>query len=203
MRNIPDVALTADNIYVVYNNGQSGGFGGTSCAAPLWAAFTALVNQQAAANGHATVGFINPAIYSIGNSSSYTSNFHDVTTGNNTNSASPTKFFAAPGDDLCTGWGTPKGQSLIDALTGLAADLALTESASPNPATASLPLTYTLTITNNGPATAIGVTVTDALPASVTFSSVSASQGTCTSIAWCCHVQSRRPHQQRCRHRHH
>ncbi|MGO9246666.1 MAG: PKD domain-containing protein [Verrucomicrobiia bacterium] len=183
MRNIPDVALTADNIYVVYNNGQSGGFGGTSCAAPLWAAFTALVNQQAAANGHATVGFINPAIYSIGNSSSYTSNFHDVTTGNNTNSASPTKFFAAPGYDLCTGWGTPKGQSLIEALTGLSADLALTESASPNPATASLPLTYTLTITNNGPATAIGVTVTDALPASVTFNSVSASQGTCTSIA--------------------
>ena len=183
MRNIPDVALTADNIYVVYNNGLSGGFGGTSCAAPLWAAFTALVNQQAAANGHATVGFINPAIYSIGNSSSYTNNFHDVITGNNTNSASPTNFFAAPGYDLCTGWGTPKGQSLINALTGLAADLVLTESASPNPATATLPLTYTLTITNNGPATATGVTVTDALPASVTFSSVSASQGTCTSIA--------------------
>ncbi len=183
MRNIPDVALTADNIYVVYNNGLSGSFGGTSCAAPLWTAFTALVNQQAAANGHATVGFINPAIYSIGNSSSYTSNFHDVTTGNNTNSASPTNFFAAPGYDLCTGWGTPKGQSLIDALTGLAADLVLTESASPNPATATLPMAYTLTITNNGPATATGVTVTDALPASVTFSSVSASQGTCTSIA--------------------
>jgi uncharacterized repeat protein (TIGR01451 family) len=183
MRNIPDVAFTADNIYVIYNNGQTGDFGGTSCAAPLWAAFTALVNQQAAANGHATVGFINPAIYSIGNSSSYTSNFHDVTTGNNTNSASPTKFFAAPGYDLCTGWGTPKGQSLIDALTGLAADLVLTESASPNPVAATLPLTYTLTITNNGPATAIGVTVTDALPASVTFRSASASQGTCTSIA--------------------
>ena len=40
--------------------------GGTSCAAPLWAAFTALVNQQAAASGQAPVGFLNPALYSIG-----------------------------------------------------------------------------------------------------------------------------------------
>ncbi len=183
MRNIPDVAFTADNIYVIYNNGQTGDFGGTSCAAPLWAAFTALVNQQAIANGRVTVGFLNPAIYSIGNSSSYTSNFHDVTIGNDTNNASPTKFFAAPGYDLCTGWGTPRGQSLINALNGLAADLALAESASPDPAVATVPLAYTLTIGNNGPATAIGVTVTDALPASVTFSSASASQGTCTNIA--------------------
>ena len=51
MRNIPDVALTADNIWVDYNNGQGAAFGGTSCAAPLWAAFTALVNQRAAAAG--------------------------------------------------------------------------------------------------------------------------------------------------------
>ena len=45
-RNLPDVALTADNVYAVSDNGQAGDFGGTSCAAPLWAAFTALVNQQ-------------------------------------------------------------------------------------------------------------------------------------------------------------
>ena len=46
MRNVPDVALTGDNVYVIYGNGNSGTFGGTSCAAPLWAGFTALVNQQ-------------------------------------------------------------------------------------------------------------------------------------------------------------
>ena len=51
MRNVPDVALTGDNVYVVYNNGAVGIFGGTSCAAPLWAGLTALINQQAAAGG--------------------------------------------------------------------------------------------------------------------------------------------------------
>ena len=75
MRNVPDVALTADNVYVVYDNGSTGTFGGTSCAAPLWAGFTALVNQQAVAAGRATVGFLNPALYTIGKSASYTSRF--------------------------------------------------------------------------------------------------------------------------------
>jgi len=121
MRNIPDVALTADNIWVIYNNGSSGGVGGTSCAAPLWAGFAALINQQALANGKALVGFVNPAIYSIAKGTSYASCFHDITTGNNTNTSSPTKFFAVPGLDLCTGWGTPAGGALINALAGSSA----------------------------------------------------------------------------------
>ena len=61
LRNVPDVALTADNIFVEANNGQQiTGVGGTSCAAPLWAGFTALVNQQAVLVGKPTVGFLNP-----------------------------------------------------------------------------------------------------------------------------------------------
>ena len=117
-RNIPDVALTGDNVYVRYNNGSKGIFGGTSCAAPLWAGFTALINQQAAALGKSGVGFINPAIYTIGKGASYNLDFHDITTGNNTWSGSPSKFYATNGYDLCTGWGTPNGQNLIDALAG-------------------------------------------------------------------------------------
>ena len=119
MRNLPDVALTADNIYVIYDNGQAGAFGGTSCATPLWAAFTALANQLALTNGQPTVGFINPAVYAMGkgsNSLSYTTLFHDITTGNNENSGSPTRFSAVAGYDLCTGWGTPRGSNLITAL---------------------------------------------------------------------------------------
>jgi subtilase family serine protease len=114
LRNVPDVALTADNVYVIYKNGTIGDFGGTSCAAPLWAAFTALVNQQAANNGLPPVGFLNPAIYTIGKSAAYTSDFHDITIGNNSNGHA--QWSAVPGYDLCTGWGTPNGQNLINAL---------------------------------------------------------------------------------------
>jgi autotransporter-associated beta strand protein len=116
MRNVPDVACVAENVWVLYNNGGSGAFGGTSCAAPLWAGFMALVNQQAVAAGQPFVGFINPSIYAIGKSSSYGSDFHDITTGNNTLPSSPNRFYAFPGYDLCTGWGTPSGQNLINNL---------------------------------------------------------------------------------------
>ncbi len=115
-RNVPDVALTGDNIYVLYNNGSAGTFGGTSCAAPLWAAVTALANQRAASVGQSPVGFINPAIYTLGKGASYTSCFHDTTTGNNFSSSSKTKFAGVTGFDLCTGWGTPIVSNLINAL---------------------------------------------------------------------------------------
>jgi subtilase family serine protease len=118
--NVPDVAMPANYILVVYTdnsgNRHYSPVGGTSCAAPLWAGFTALVNQQAAALGKPSVGFMNPAIYNIGQSPIYTSCFHDITVGNNTNSRSPTLYYAHSGFDLCTGWGSPNGASLINAL---------------------------------------------------------------------------------------
>jgi len=117
-RDLPDVAMTADNIWVVWNNGSKGAFGGTSASTPLWAGFMALVNQQSVANGHSTLGLLNPALYSVAKGSAYNSCFHDIITGNNTNTASPTKFNAVAGYDLCTGWGTPAGQPLINALAG-------------------------------------------------------------------------------------
>jgi uncharacterized repeat protein (TIGR03803 family) len=117
MRNFPDVACLADEvIWLVANNGEQGTIGGTSAAAPLWSGFAALANQQAEATGRPSLGFINPSLYTIGRSSSYASAIHDIIVGNNTNAASPTKFFAVPGFDLCTGWGTPTGGNLIAAL---------------------------------------------------------------------------------------
>lgn len=115
-RNIPDVAMVADNIFIVADNGQNEFVGGTSAAAPLWAAFIALANQQAAASGQPFVGFINPAIYTIGEGADYPADFHDITTGNNFSSDSPNEFAATSGYDLCTGWGTPNGMNLITAL---------------------------------------------------------------------------------------
>jgi subtilase family serine protease len=114
-RNIPDVALTADGVYVMFCQ-TNGTFGGTSCAAPLWAGFLALANQQASLSGKPPVGFINPAVYELANESLYASVFHDITNGNNTWAYSPAAFFAKPGYDLCTGVGTPAGTNLISAL---------------------------------------------------------------------------------------
>jgi hypothetical protein len=116
MRNIPDVAMVGDNVWVIYDNGRKGVFGGTSLASPLWAAFTALANEQAESYGQPPVGFLNPAMYALGASSNYLACFYDVTTGNNTNPISPQKFYAVSGYDLCTGWGTPAGSNLINAL---------------------------------------------------------------------------------------
>jgi subtilase family serine protease len=128
-RNIPDVAMCADNIEVVETDQDAKGnwtvtgsvdpIGGTSAAAPLWAAFTALVNEQAAAQGKPPVGFINPALYAIAKGPMYTNCFHDITSGNNTNKNSNNLYFATPGYDLCTGWGSPTGVNLINALVEL------------------------------------------------------------------------------------
>ena len=116
-RNVPDVSLVAYNAWVVWNNGSKDWWWGTSIAAPLWAGFTALVNQQAAIYGEPTVGFLNPALYAIGAGSLYSTCFHDITTGNNTNSHSSGLYYATAGYDLCTGWGTPTGTNLINVLT--------------------------------------------------------------------------------------
>jgi uncharacterized repeat protein (TIGR01451 family) len=116
MRNLPDVAMTADNIDIIINGSDFAGVGGTSCAAPLWAGFIALVNQKAALAGRPPVGFINPAIYALAKTPAYASCFHDVTSGNNTWSQSPTNFYAVSGFDLGTGLGSPNGTNLINAL---------------------------------------------------------------------------------------
>ena len=112
MRNIPDVALLSVQIYLICDNGYGRELGGTSAAAPLWAGFMALANQQAAANLTPPIGFANPALYAIGTGSSYQSDLNDITTGNNAG------FNALPGYDLATGWGSPAGQPLINSLTG-------------------------------------------------------------------------------------
>ncbi|MGC9940597.1 MAG: protease pro-enzyme activation domain-containing protein [Verrucomicrobiota bacterium] len=134
MRDIPDVAMTADNVWVIYGGGQQAMFGGTSCASPLWAGFTSLVNEQATDNGLAPIGFIAPALYSIAAGINYNTCFHDITTGNNTWSQSPDLFYATNNYDLCTGLGSPNGTNLINQLTTAGAGTnALTHLSAPPP----------------------------------------------------------------------
>jgi uncharacterized repeat protein (TIGR03803 family) len=155
MRNIPDVACMADEaIWVIVNNGEQGFVGGTSAAAPLWAGFMALANQKGAALSKPSIGFVNPALYAVGQSSSYTQAFHDITTGNNTNATSSNKFLAVQGYDLCTGWGTPTGEPLIDALLAPTDALQITPEArlnfSGSPGGPFNPSMQTFSLTNAG-----------------------------------------------------
>jgi subtilase family serine protease len=116
MRNFPDVAMVAENLAGFFQGSPTTGGAGTSWATPLWAGFTALVNQEAAANGQPPVGFLNPALYALGQSADYTNCFHDITVGNNATPTSGGLFPAVSGYDLCTGWGSPNGSNLIYAL---------------------------------------------------------------------------------------
>ena len=105
-RNFPDVAM--DVLMTELLNGSSIGFIGTSVSTPLWAGFTALINQQAVANGVGRVGFANPLIYAIGLTGSqptpnlYSQTFNDIADGVSTGT-----FKSVTGYDLTTGWGTP------------------------------------------------------------------------------------------------
>jgi len=118
IRNVPDVAAEGNFDNFLCDQGScQGGWGGTSFAAPRWAGFLALVNQQVVASSGSTLGFINPALYAIGKGTSYTSDFHDITSGNNNNGKGQS-YNAVVGYDLVTGWGSPNGQNMINALAG-------------------------------------------------------------------------------------
>ena len=110
-RNVPDVAAEAnyDN-YLCWDLKCGSGYGGTSFAAPRWAGFIALANQQAAANKGPSVGFLNIAMYKIAGGAGYNSNFHDIQQGNNGT------YPAVIGYDDVTGLGSPQA-ALITALT--------------------------------------------------------------------------------------
>jgi subtilase family serine protease len=112
-RNVPDVSANANFTFYVcadQTTCTANDYGGTSFAAPMWAGYLALANQQAVADGVAAPGFIDPTIYPL-NLSNGDADFHDITSGSN-------GFPATAGYDLATGWGSPSGASLINALTG-------------------------------------------------------------------------------------
>src|SRR5580704_11198010 len=127
LRNGPDVSANANFTFYVcadQTTCTANHYGGTSFATPMWAGYMALINQQAVANGNKPLGFINPTLYTIGLSSNYTTDFHDITSGNN-------GFAATTGYDLATGLGSPNGAALINALAGSSSTPGFSLSASP------------------------------------------------------------------------
>ena len=105
LRNGPDVAANANFTFYTcadQTTCEANEFGGTSFAAPMWAGFVALLNQQLVSQGKATIGFLNPSIYSENVTSAYSTGFHDITSGKSGS------FSATTGYDLVTGWGSPQ-----------------------------------------------------------------------------------------------
>jgi kumamolisin len=104
-RNGPDVSANANFTFYTCADQTSclaNDYGGTSFAAPMWAGFIALVNQQLKAYGDANVGFLDPTIYPQNLTSKYATDFHDITSGKSGS------YSAVTGYDLVTGWGSPK-----------------------------------------------------------------------------------------------
>jgi kumamolisin len=128
LRNGPDVSANANfSFYVCADQTTctANDYGGTSFAAPMWAGYIALVNQQLAQNGDSTIGFINPTIYAQNVTSSYATDFHDISSGTSGS------YSAVTGYDLVTGWGSPHGTGLINALAPTSTSPTFSLSASP------------------------------------------------------------------------
>jgi len=118
-RAIPDVAANADQRtgYKIACDGLTTTMGGTSAAAPLWAALIALLNQQL----NRRIGFFTRILYS---EPSVQQALNDIVFdsslqegNNNINGGRMPGYTAGNGWDACTGWGTPNGTKLYLALS--------------------------------------------------------------------------------------
>ncbi len=125
-REVPDVSADADPStgYVVFESDLAGWseLGGTSGAAPLWAAVLAVVSSaDGTTNGD---GALNDALYAL--DSSTTTYFNDVTSGNNDyNGTSSGQYPAQVGYDMATGLGTPIASALATGFKQIPLDVAV------------------------------------------------------------------------------
>jgi hypothetical protein len=121
-RTNPDVSYDADPntgfpVYDSYNNRAStpwDQWGGTSDAAPQWAALIAIADQGRALAGQGSLDGATqtlPMLYAMS-----ASNFHDVTGG--TSDGTP-RYSAGPGYDLVTGLGSPLADRVVNNLVGV------------------------------------------------------------------------------------
>jgi subtilase family serine protease len=118
-RCLPDVASDGDAmssvpVYDTYNGIGWMRASGTSLAAPDWAGLFALVNSARLAAGKTTLTQAASDLYAIYYSGAYSTDFHDITSGNNGSCGS--QCLAGPGYDLVTGIGTYQADHLFTAL---------------------------------------------------------------------------------------
>lgn len=185
LRNGPDVSANANFTFYTCADQTAclaNEYGGTSFATPMWAAYIALANEQLANNGEATLGFINPTIYAQNITSSYGTDFHDISSGTSGS------YSAVTGYDLVTGWGSPNGAGLINALAPTSSSPAFTIAASPASVSVVVGSSGTSTITttvSGGFDSAVALTASgQPTGVTVTFSPTSiAAPGSGTSTA--------------------
>jgi subtilase family serine protease len=117
-RNVPDVSLCAaapgnEGPYSVYVNGSWQRNGGTSAAAPLWAAFAALIDQKV----DSRIPYLNEALYRLGEDpNTYARDFNDITTYSNpqdSNFIYPVTTFNGQKYNDAIGWGSFNGANLL------------------------------------------------------------------------------------------
>lgn len=145
-RGYPDIAAVGDPstaAYVCYGASSScAQIGGTSLATPLWAGFSAVINQYLLAQTGATLGSLDAGLYSLANTGGVYTPFHDITSGTNG------KYTVSGGWDAVTGWGSPD-------VWNLARDLAAGSGGTPTATP-----TGTRTPTSTATATATAMTST-------------------------------------------
>ncbi|MCU1492657.1 MAG: hypothetical protein JWO62_421 [Acidimicrobiaceae bacterium] len=150
-RQVPDVAANAGAPYAIYctlaeptdcASGGWTGLGGTSAAAPTWAAVFALADRSTSCRATGPIGFANPALYAAA-AKVYSAAFRDVTVGgNDLTGNNPGHYSAKQGYDLASGLGSPIATNTSN--TGLVAELcapaarAATRSQLPVPAIATV-----------------------------------------------------------------
>ena len=132
-RETPDVSLHADptNGYLIYCTATQAGcdpvrpwnsIGGTSAAAPMWAAMMAMANEMSVRQGGFNLGFANPLLYQVANDPTrYANSFHDITSGNDDyNNLNGGKYPSLSNYDMATGLGSYKAFNLATNLVALA-----------------------------------------------------------------------------------
>ncbi|RAG83009.1 hypothetical protein DN069_24360 [Streptacidiphilus pinicola] len=123
-RSVPDVSAVADPYsgYLLVLGSQSNPtwkiVGGTSGAAPLWAALVAQANTSAGCQTNGQVGYLNPSLYDAARAN-YGGAYYDIRTGDNgLRNLGQTSYGAYPNYDLASGLGTPKLSGLVNSLCG-------------------------------------------------------------------------------------
>jgi hypothetical protein len=117
-RGFPDISLIGVNYQVVIG-GTIQGLYGTSCTAPVLAAYVSLVNSERLLQNKSSIGWINPTLYAVGYNNTmnyaniYNAKLNDITSGNNSCCASST---ASAADCCSSGFAATKGW---DPVTGL------------------------------------------------------------------------------------